>query len=101
MAKIISIRAEITEVMPPPYAYNAEIQIEENGKRLFIHINIHTDSYYTVAEKSIYDYMANKTDDFEDVEFIEEYENIEETKDSKYAKYFQIADKIIDNLIDD
>lgn len=100
MATIISIKAAVTPVIPPPYAYDAEVQIEENGERLFIHINMQMNSYYTVAKESVFDFMTGKTDECAEPTILEEYEDFDDTKKSKYAKYFQIADRIIDDLID-
>ena len=98
MIKIINKRAEKTLVVPPPSAYNAEIEIEENGKTLYIHVCYHAETTYSVSEKSIYDYMTEKTEEIEDVEFIEEYNEQEEAMTSHYAPYFKIAEEMINEL---
>lgn len=100
MPKIYSKKVECTPIQYPPYPYNAEIKIDDNGEFLFIHVYIHSDSHYTVAKSSIFDFMTQKSDTNEEVEFIEEYQSLEEAKNSKYYTYFEIADKMIDDLID-
>ena len=98
MINIVMKRAEETAVIPPPSAYNAEIVIKENGKILYIHVSCHIETVYTVATKSIYDYMTQKTDEIEDIDFIEEYIVSEEAMKSNYAKYFKIAEEMIEKL---
>ena len=98
MIKIIDKKAERTPVIPPPFAYNAEITIEEDGKILYVHVCDHAETVYSVAEKSIYDYMTQKTDKFEEVDFIEEYLDEDEATTSKYAPYFDMACDMIEKL---
>lgn len=98
MIKVINKRAERTQIIPPPSAYNAEITIEEDGKILYVHICSHAETSYTVAEKSVYDYMTRKTDEFEEVDFLEEYIEDEEAMESKYAEYFKMAEDMLEKL---
>lgn len=116
MIKVINKRAERTPVIPPPYAYNAEITIEEDGKILYVHICSYAETSYTVAEKSSYDYMTRNFYDndmwieesgcgypideeaYEKFDFLEEYIDYDDAMESKYAEYFKMAEDMIEKL---
>ena len=85
-------------------AYDAEIEIEEliDGEyvTLYIHANIYGETHYSVSKQSMYDYMTGLSDiDPGDVDFIEEYDDFDETKSSQYKKYFEIADRLLNDLL--
>ena len=88
---------------------NAEVEIcDDDGKTVYIHVSYgyHGINQFSAGYTSIFDEVTKESEDFvddeniEDVEYIEVFEELEETKNSKYAKFYQIAERMIDDIAD-
>ena len=100
--RIISERSKITTVGPGVESIDVEIVVEEakNGFDNY-YINLHACDgvIYSITKNGIYDYIVGiKDDNGEEPEFLEEYESLEQAKASKFYKFFEIAERMLDEL---
>lgn len=102
--RIIEEKAKLTMAGPGINGYDAEVTVVEwDGDeflgKYYVHANSFEGEAYTVAEKSMYDWLTNKTEeDPGEIDFLEQYANLEDAKDSKFYEIFKIANRMINEL---
>ena len=82
---------------------DAEVQIyDDNNKIVYIHVHYGYDcNSFTAGYTSIFDSSREGYEEPEGtIEYIEEFEELEETKSSKYANFYQIAERMINDIAD-
>ena len=81
----------------PGTSWIAEALVKDaEGKERYVTVHYYDGEYYSVAEKSIYDFFED--DDCEPIDSLEEYDNYEDAKKSAYKKIFGQLRKVIDML---
>ena len=87
----ISRKIERTLACVGSYAYDAEMQIEtDDHQTKVLHVNYFDGFHFTVAERSIIDYVTGETTIDPDVTFEKSYDNLDETRDSDYYTSFLV-----------
>lgn len=101
--EVISIRIEKIFAGPGMDAFEAEIKTwdEVNNNYIYLHYSIFEGNHFTVAHKSMMDYMVNGTADEEfDIEYIEYYESLAEAMVSDYIDGFILMHNTLNEMID-
>lgn len=100
--RITQMRAKTTVISEGLEAHDAEVQIEGmKGRRmavLYVHVNDFQQRHYTLADKSMFEFLTGQTEEAEPVEFLEEHENLASAQLSEYAEFYETADRMIDAL---
>ncbi len=100
--KILQERARTTVICDGVEARDAEVMIQGvSGRRmvtLYVHVNDFQERHYTLAEKSMFDFLTGQSEEAAEVEFLEEYESLTAAQMSEYYPFFEIADQRIDEL---
>lgn len=103
--RIIRERAKVTTACAGMEGYDAEVTVEvwDDNKHMngvyYVHANCFEGFHYTVAKKSMFEFMTNLSDeDPGEIEFIEEYEKISQTKDSEFSVAFKAANRMLKDM---
>ena len=103
--RIIEEKAKVTTAEAGMNGYDAEVTVEvweDNHRKgvYYVHANCFEVVGYTVSEKSMYDWLTNKTnEDPGEIDFLEQYEEIEDAEESPFYAAIQVADRMLDDLI--
>ncbi len=103
--RIIQERSKVTTACAGMEGYDAELMLEDDAdsgfKTYYVHANSYQGEYYTLSEKSRFDFITGLSEkDPGDIKYLEEYNNLEDAKGSKFFKYFKIADELLNHLTD-
>ena len=101
--RIIQERAKITSLGEGIEVYDADVQVEDLEERhlvtRYIHLNAaFGEKRYMVLENSVFDYLTGATDEGDPGKMYEEYRDYEATQYSDYAKYFEVAERMVEEL---
>ena len=98
--KVIGIKAKKVFAGPGSFAYVSEayVEDEESGRRYYVTVQDYDGTEYTVAEKSVYAFLAEDEGDPVE-EFAEEYTKLAETKRSKFAGVFALVNRTLTALM--
>ena len=92
--KVLDQKCKTTILGADRYGFDAEMQIEnDNGDIVFLHAKYFDDEYFTVTNRSIFDYMTQEATVKPDIAYLEEYTSLDISKQSKYYKYFCMLDR--------
>ncbi len=79
------------------YGYDAEVGVDRviNGKleTFYITCRAYEGMYYGVSKQSIFD-----EEDDSELEFLEEYFSLRDAQKSDFAQFFEMADKMLDEI---
>lgn len=84
----------------PPEALICELLLQEDTEQFYLTVIYDDDSHFSISKGSVYDYFKSDDENAEPCDLLEEYETLEETKISRYYEYFQMADKFIDDMLE-
>ena len=64
----------------------------------YLHVNAFLTKHYSLSENSIFAYMTGEEEEQGDIVFIEEFQDLEQAKYSEYGVFYEMADRIIEEL---
>lgn len=86
----------------------AQIEIDDNGKTLYIQVSTLDGAYYTVSTISIIDYDRMSSEEIDDLEndfIVEQYctenDTIDHLEDSKYFPIYKKCEALLEKFDDD
>lgn len=98
---VLSQRCTSTLITMGTYSYDAEIVLEEKGKKVYLHENYFEEVHLSVGDASIYDFLTSHSEAVPSADFSEEYLSLASAKKSSYFLFFRQMDNMIRALIKD
>ena len=103
--KILSERAKETLAGMGAWGYDAEVEVQEFVNQMPKTYYVYAGEYnegleLCVSTKSVYDYLAGPSDDMpEEEDMLEKYDTFEDAKASRFSRYFEIAQRMLDEVM--
>ena len=102
MMRMVAVHSKVTPIGEELEARDVELVIESMEGRCFVkrylHVNAFLTKHYSLSENSIFAYMTGEEEEQGDIVFIEEFRDLEQAKYSEYGVFYEMADRIIEEL---